>query len=223
MTSRLAGLSVSPLILLLASYPANRLTAQHFVVGPQLVFGDYREVSANLHYRGAGGGVAAAFTWKKFAIDASFAGVTYDPASDGTAVASFKATQLDVRLRYYVTGPVSAELGVVNRKSKPEFEAQSVGAVRAGARMSYVLGPGVRMGLRGGMLFGAKFSGGGTVSPIGALELGLTMGVDAIRGRVRFTGDYDFQRISRKTDDGSGEVDVPIQQSLGRVGVAVAF
>jgi hypothetical protein len=61
------------------------------------------------------------------------------------------------------------------------------------------------------------------VSPIGALELGLTMGVDALRGRLRFTGDYDFQRISRKTDDGSGPVDVPIQQSLGRVGVAVVF
>jgi hypothetical protein len=49
------------------------------------------------------------------------------------------------------------------------------------------------------------------------------MGVDALRGRLRFTGDYDFQRISRKTDDGSGSVDVPIQQSLGRVGVALVF
>ena len=197
--------------------------AQHFVVGPQVVFGDYREVSSDLHYRGSGGGVAGSFTWKKLAVDASVAGVTYDPTADGTATASFKATQVDVRLRYYVTGPVSAEVGFVNRKAKPEFEAQSVGAVRAGARMSYLLGPGVRMGLRGGMLFGAKFSGGGTVSPIGALELGLTMGVDALRGRLRFTGDYDFQRISRTTDDGSGPVDVPIQQSLGRVGVAVVF
>ncbi len=197
--------------------------AQHFVVGPQAVFGDYREVSSDLHYRGSGGGVAGTFTWKKLSVDASVAGVTYDPTADGTATASFKATQFDLRLRYYVTGPVSAEVGFVSRKAKPEFEAQSVGAVRAGARMSYLLGPGVRMGLHGGMLFGSKFSGGGTVSAIGALELGLTMGVDALRGRLRFTGDYDFQRISRKTDDGSGPVDVPIQQSLGRVGIAVVF
>jgi hypothetical protein len=197
--------------------------AQHVVVGPQAVFGDYREVSSDLHYRGSGGGVAGTFTWKKLSVDASVAGVTYDPAADGTATASFKATQFDMRLRYYVTGPVSAEVGFMSRKAKPEFEAQSVGAVRAGARMSYLLGPGVRMGLHGGMLFGSKFSGGGTVSPIGALELGLTMGVDALRGRLRFTGDYDFQRISRKTDDGSGSVDVPIQQSLGRVGVALVF
>ena len=197
--------------------------AQHVVVGPQAVFGDYREVSSDLHYRGTGGGVAGTFTWKKLSVDASVAGVTYDPTADGTATASFKATQFDMRLRYYVTGPVSAEVGFMSRKAKPEFEAQSVGAVRAGARMSYLLGPGVRMGLHGGMLFGSKFSGGGTVSPIGALELGLTMGVDALRGRLRFTGDYDFQRISRKTDDGSGSVDVPIQQSLGRVGVALVF
>ena len=197
--------------------------AQHVVVGPQAVFGDYREVSSDLHYRGTGGGVAGTFTWKQLSVDASVAGVTYDPTADGTATASFKATQFDMRLRYYVTGPVSAEVGFMSRKAKPEFEAQSVGAVRAGARMSYLLGPGVRMGLHGGMLFGSKFSGGGTVSPIGALELGLTMGVDALRGRLRFTGDYDFQRISRKTDDGSGPVDVPIQQSLGRVGVAVVF
>ena len=197
--------------------------AQHVVVGPQAVFGDYREVSSDLHYRGTGGGVAGTFTWKKLSVDASVAGVTYDPTADGTATASFKATQVDMRLRYYVTGPVSAEVGFMSRKAKPEFEAQSVGAVRAGAWMSYLLGPGVRMGLHGGMLFGSKFSGGGRVSPIGALELGLTMGVDALRGRLRFTGDYDFQRISRKTDDGSGPVDVPIQQSLGRVGVAVVF
>ena len=77
--------------------------------------------------------------------------------------------------------------------------------------------------LRGGMLFGSKFSGGGTVSPIGALELGLTMEVDALRGRLRFTGDYDFQRIARKTNGGGGDIDVPIQQALGRVGLAVAF
>jgi hypothetical protein len=206
----------------LAALPA-RLSAQYVVVGPQAVFGDYREVSANLHYRGGGGGVAASFAWKKLAAEVAFVSIKYEPAGDGTAVAPFTAKQLDVRVRYFVTGPVSAEVGFVRRKADPEFEAQSVGAVRAGARMSYPLGPGVRMALRGGMLFGPKFSGGGTSSGLGALELGLYVGVSALRGRLRLTGDYDFQRFARKTDDGSGEVDVPIQQSLGRVGLAVAF
>lgn len=220
---RLGGWAVSAVAVVLTAYPADHLCAQHATVGVQGVFGDYREVSSDLHYRGSGGGVAASFTFKKFGVEGSIAGITYDPAADGTAGVSFKATQVDVRLRYYITGPVSAEVGFVNRKAKPEFEAQSVGAVRAGVRMSYLLGPGVRMGLRGGMLFGSKFSGGGTVSPIGALEVGLTMAVDALRGRLRVTGDYDFQRIARTTSAGGVDVDVPIQQALGRVGLAVAF
>jgi len=210
------------LALALTVGPAS-LAAQHATVAVQAVFGDYREVSSALHYRGGGGGVAASFTWKKLGIEGSVAGITYDPAPDGTAAASFKATQVDLRLRYYIAGPVSAEVGFVNRKAKPEFEAQSVGAVRGGVWMSYPLGPGVRMARGGGMLFGSKFSGGGTVSPVGALELGLNMQVDAVRGRLRFTGDYDFQRIARKTNGGGGDVAVPIQQTLGRVGLAVAF
>ena len=222
-TSRLAGLPVSVLVLLLTSYPTNRLAAQRAVVGLHVVAADYREVSADLHYRGTGGGVAGSFTWKKLTVEASALSVKYEPTADGTAIESFTARQIDVRLRYYVSGPVSAELGFVNRKADPEFEAQSMGAARVGARMYYVLGPGVRLALRGGMLFGAKFSGGGSSKPIGALEIGLAMGVDALRGRVRVSGDYEFQRIARKTDDGSGEVNVPIQQALGRVGIAVAF
>lgn len=199
------------------------LAAQHGSVGVQAVFGDYREVSSDLHYRGSGGGLTASFTFKGLGIEGSIAGITYDPVVGSTATVSFKATQLDVRVRYLITGPVSAEVGVVNRKAKPEFEAQSMGAVRAGVRIAYPLGPGVQMGLRSGMLFGSKFSGGGTVSGVGALELGLNMAVDALRGRLRFTGDYDFQRVARTTGSGAGKAEVPIQQALGRVGIAVAF
>lgn len=223
MNRQFGGVAVCAIAVALTAYPANRLAAQHGTVGGQIVFGDYREVSSDLHYRGSGGGVTGTFTYKKLGIEGSIAGITYKPVTGSTATAEFKATQLDVRVRYYITGPVSAEVGFVNRKAKPEFEAQSVGAVRVGARMSYPLGPGVNMALRGGMLFGSKFSGGGTVSGVGALELGLTMAVDAMKGRLRLTGDYDFQRIARTTGSGAGQADVPIQQALGRVGLAVAF
>jgi len=40
---------------------------------------------------------------------------------------------------------------------------------------------------------------------------------------VLVTGDYGFQRFSRTTNDGSGALPAPIQQSLGRVGFAIAF
>jgi len=219
---RFGGWAVCALGVLLTAQPLNRLAAQHVDVGPQIAFGDYREVSSDLHYRGTGLGVKATLMWKKVSADVVLSKVKYKPKTSA-ATANFDASEVDVRLRYYVTGPVSAELGFIHRKMDPEFEAQSVGAVTLGARMAYVLGPGVHMSLDGGLLFGSKFSGGGTTSALGALQLGLGLTVDALHGRVLATGDYGFQRFSRKTDDGSGALPAPIQQSLGRVGFAIAF
>lgn len=209
-------------IVLHSIIPSFHLSAQHIAIGPQIAFGDYKEVSSDLHYRGSGIAGKATLTWKKLSADVVLSKLKYKP-KDGTAAAEFDASEVDVRLRYDITGPVSAELGFINRKTDPEFEAQSVGAVTLGARMRYVLGPGVRMSLNGGLLFGSKFSGGGSTSALGALQLGLGLTVDALRGRVQLTSDYGFQRFSRKTDDGSEAVPAPIQQSVGRIGIAVAF
>ena len=215
---RTVGL-IAAAVALLSVIPSFRLSAQHFAVGPQLAFGDYREVSSDLHYRGAGIGAKATVTWKRLSADVMLSKVRYKPTSDGTATTQFDAREVDLRLRYYISGPVSGELGFVSRKADPEFEAQSVGAVTAGAQMAYVLGPGVRMALNGGLMFGSKFSGGGSTSVLGALQLGLGLTVDALHGRVQVTGDYGFQRFSRK----SGGLPAPIQQSLGRVGFAIVF
>jgi hypothetical protein len=208
--------------MVLSIIPTFQLSAQHVSVGPQVALGDYREVSSDLHYRGSGLGAKATLTWRKFSADVVLSKVKYKPKTSA-ATADFDASEVDVRLRYYVTGPVSAEVGFVSRKMDPEFEAQSVGAVTVGARMAYVLGPGVGMSLNGGLLFGSRFSGGGSTSALGALQLGLGVTVDALRGRVLVTGDYGFQRFSRNTDDGSGALPAPIQQSLGRIGIALAF
>jgi hypothetical protein len=223
MSRRAGGWAGAILALFLTVQPLHGLAAQHFSVGPQLIFADYREVSADLHYRGTGIGAGGSFTWKKLSADVRFSQVKYKPTDDGIATADFDATEIDVQLRYFIAGPVSAQLGFVSRKADPEFEAQSVGGATLGARMAYLLGPGVHMSLDGGLIVGTKFSGGGSASALGAFRLGLGLAVDAARGRVRITGDYDFQRISRTTGEGSEEVDVPIQQSLGRVGVAIAF
>lgn len=208
---------------LLAVLVTQTLTAQHVSLGPQIAFGDYKEVSSNLHYRGSGIAAKATLQWKKFSGDIVLSKLKYKPSSDGTATQEFDASEIDLRLRYYFTGPVSGELGVISRKADPELEAQSVGAVRVGARLAYLLGPGVRMNLNGGLMFGSKFSGGGSTGALGALQLGLGLAVDALRGRVQLTGDYGFERFSRETDDGSGAVAAPIQQSVGRIGFAIAF
>lgn len=206
----------------LAVVPTCRLAAQRFSIGPQIAFGDYRETSSDLRYRGNGIGAKGSMTWKKFSADVWLSKVTYKPEG-GTAATEFDASEVDVLLRYYVAGPFSAELGFVNRKADPEFEAQSVGSVTAGAEMAHLLGPGVRMSLDGGLMLGPKFSGGGSVSAVGAVRLGLGITVDALRGRLRVTGDYDFQSLSREADNGSGSLPAPIQQSLGRIGLAIAF
>jgi|SRR5919109_2126102 hypothetical protein len=207
----------------LSIVPSFHLSAQHFSIGPQVAFGDYREVSSDLRYHGSGAGAEATVAWRRLSADVAISKLTYKPTKDGTATQQFDARELDVTLRYYVSGPISAELGFVNRTADPEFEAQSMGAITAGAHMGYLLGPGVHMGLSGGLMFGPRFSGGGTISALGALHLGLGLTVDALHGRLRFNGDYDFQRVSRKTNDGSGELPAPIQQSLGRAGLAIAF
>jgi hypothetical protein len=217
------GAPFAALAVVLFGFPSFHLSAQHFSLGPQVAFGDYREASSDLHYRGGGLGAKATLEWKKFSADVVLSKVKYKPVSGGAATVEFDASEVDVRLRYYISGPVSAELGVINRKADPEFEAQSVGAVTAGARMVYLLGPGVNMALRGGLLFGAKYSGGGSTSALGALQLGLGLTVDALRGRLLVTGDYGFQRFSRETTSGTTTLAAPIEQSLGRIGFAIAF
>ena len=207
----------------LSHTPAFQLSAQHISIGPQIAFGDYKEVSSNLHYRGSGLAAKASFQWKKLSGDVVVSKLKYKPSSDGTATKEFDASEVNARLRYYIAGPISGELGIVSRNADPELEAQSVGAVTVGARMAHLLGPGVHMNLSAGLLVGSKFSGGGTTGAVGAVQLGLGFTVDAMRGRLQFTGDYDFQRFSRETDDGSGPAAAPIQQSVGRIGVSIAF
>ena len=202
--------------------PTVRLSAQHFSLGPQIAFGDYKEVSPDLHYRGGGMALKATFSWKKMSAEAVASKLKYKPEG-GAATTDFDASEVDVRVRYLIAGPVSGELGFINRKTDPEFEAQSVGAVVVGARIGYLLGPGVHLSLNGGVLAGSKFSGGGTVSALGAIQLGLGMSVDALKGRLQLTGDYGFQRFSRETDDGSGPASAPIQQSVGRIGLSIAL
>lgn len=206
---------------LLTAGPPDRLTAQRVAIGPQVVVADYREVTGNLHYQGIGYGGAASLVLGKFSGDVAVARLDYEPADGSTAVLKFQAIQFDARVRYYVASYVSLEAGVTSREAEPEFEAQSLGAVRVGARMSYPLGPAARIAMRGNYLAAAKFSGGGS-APFG-IELGLGVSGDLFRTRLRLSADYEFQRLDRKTDDGSGAVGVPIQQSLVRLGAAVAF
>ncbi len=199
---------------LLAAASAAR--AQRVQAGVQMAFGDYREVSGDLHWRGSGPAAWGSLTLRKLTLEGRFVKLNYDPVAGGSATASFKATQLDGFARYYLQNHISAEVGVTNRKADPEFDAQSMAAWRIGARGAYDLGPGAIIALRGNYLAGAKFSGGGT-APF-AFDIGLSLAVGATSGRYRLTGDYDFQTAKRKT-----VTDAPLQQTLARIGIAFGF
>src|SRR5258706_2510312 len=94
---RLSGWAVGALGVLLTAQPLNRLTAQHVIVGPQIAFGDYREVSSDLHYRGAGGGLKATLERNKLSADVVLSKVQYQPTRTGTATTEVDASAIEVR------------------------------------------------------------------------------------------------------------------------------
>jgi hypothetical protein len=205
----LAGLTlVAALAPVVASQTVN--------VGVQGVFADYRELGPALSYNGGGLSGMAEVNWHKFSGDFQIAKINFNPSSGSSATDKFTSTQFDAHLRWFLASGISLETGYTKRSISPAFTTQDFTAIRAGVRANYGLGPGANLLLRGNYLAGAKFSGGGT-APF-ALELGLGLSVGAGNGRWRITGDYEFQRIDRKTT-----VKVPIQQAMARVGAAVGL
>ena len=212
-------MKLAVLALLLLAAPA---AAQRVGIGVQGAFGDYREVSPGLHYRGTGGGGMAFFTVGKLSADVAVVRLDFDTVAGSGATESFKATQFDARVRWFLVSGVSVEVGVMSRKVDPDFAAQAMGALRLGLRAVYALGPEAALSFRGNYLGAARFSGGGS-APLG-LELALGLSAGMRNGRLRLIADYEFQRVDRKTNPGgAGEVKVPIEQSLARIGVAVGF
>lgn len=211
------------IVLLLAAVPIP-VAAQRLVIGLSGAGGDYREVSNDLRYRMSGLGGAATFAAGRFAAEVSATALTYT-ADGANASEDFKATQFDGYLRVLMTRGVSFEVGATNRQveAKSEFLAQSAAAVRVGLHSAVELGQDAGAHLRVNYLAGARFSGGGS-APV-AVDVGLGFYYGFARGRVRLTGDSQFQRFNRTVDptDGGGSRDVPIQQILGKLGLAVVL
>ena len=90
-----------------------------------------------------------------------------------------------------------------------------------GLRAAYTQAHGADIALRTAYVAGNDFTGGGS-APFG-IELGLAAAYGPGSGRFRVTGDFDFQRIDRRTDQGGTELSVPIQSSVARLGLEVKF
>jgi hypothetical protein len=197
-------------------------SAQRVTIGPQFVLASYREVSSGLQYQGTGFGGAAVARWRRFSAEAVVTRVTFNPSGSTTTLKSFDATQIDAWLAYDVAPYASLEAGLTHRSPSPEFGAQSVGAVRVGARASSEIGPGATVSFRADYLAAPQFSGGGHAS----LSLDLGLGLDVrLAGRLHAIAAYAFQHIDRKDNPGGTAPDTPapIQQSLARLGLGVGF
>ena len=210
--------ALAALLLALALRPA---TGQLVTVGPQFVLADYREVASGLKYRGSGLGGALWARRDRLSAEAAVVRVSFDPAAGSAADSGFTATQVDVWVAYDVAAYASVEVGVLHRSADPEFDAQSVGAVRVGGRSFYAIGPGATVVFRADYLAAPKFSGGGRA----AVSLDLGLGLDVrLAGRLHGTATYAFTRMNRKTNPGgTGEIDAPIQETEARVGLALAL
>jgi hypothetical protein len=185
--------------------------AQDVSLGVQGALADYTDRDL---FRGTGGGLTIWARLGHISAEGSIVRTSYHPLTTNFGLIGFKTTQLDARLGFDLAAGFTAEAGLMKR-TVDRVGMQEVGSGRIGIRYSKFIGPGVFVGVRGNYLVAANFTGGGSADL--AIELGLLASVAPRNGRYRFTMDYGFQRIDRKV---SGE-EVPIQQSLVRLGVAV--
>ena len=208
--------SVAALLLL----GASGARAQQASAGVEYAFAEYSEQGGSLHFAGSGVAGQASLGWGRFGQHLSAAALAFDPESGAGAADPFDLVQMDLRVRARVSRRVSVEAGYLQRDVRPLHAAQSVGAARVGAIVDFPLAPGSEVTVRTGYLGAAAFSGGGE-APF-AIEVGLGASYAPWSGRVRVTGDLEFQRFDRSTSTPTGRLAAPIQSSTARIGVSIA-
>jgi hypothetical protein len=211
--------AIAAAILVLA--PAM-LSAQRVTAGAEFALADYREQGAALRFQGTG--FSARLELSVWRIDALLktTRLTIDGSqTEGRVTDSFVLEQPELRVRYRLSPRIGLEAGAFSRAIDPEHAAQGLRAWRAGGSFVQPLAPGADVAVRASYLHVTDFGGGGT-APFG-LELGLGVSYGPGAGRFRLTGEYEFQRIDRRTTIGGRQLHVPIQSAVARVGLSAAF
>jgi hypothetical protein len=201
---------------------AAPLTAQQFRVGAGYALADYREQAAFLHFQGSGPTAGVVVERGRLALALDGSHLSLSPSGEASAgLESFTVDQFSVRLGVRTMSFVAVEAGYFRRSAAPSRAGQSFSAATLGFKAAYPLAPGADVGLRTAYVAGTDFSGGGS-APFG-IELGLSAAYGPGQGRFRLMGDFEFQRIDRRTDQAGERLSVPIQSSVARLGVAVKF
>jgi hypothetical protein len=209
-------------ILALLSLPVASAASQQITLAAGYALADYREQADFLHFQGSGPSAVLEVERGRLALRVDGSHLSLDPSGDAaTPLESFSVDQFSVRIGVRTMSLVGVEAGYFRRSASPSRAAQSFSAATLGVRAAYPLAPGADVALRTAYVAGTDFSGGGS-APFG-IELGLSAGYGPGSGRFRVVGDYQFQRIDRRTDQSGTRLSVPIQSSIGRLGLAVKF
>jgi hypothetical protein len=209
-------------LLALGLVTATPLAAQQVTLGAGYALVDYQEQAAFLHFKGSGPTAMLAVERGRLSLRVEASHFDLDPTDNGTSpLDPFKVDQFSVRVGVRTMSLVGVEAGYFRRSTAPSRAAQSYSAATLGVRAAYPLAPGADVGLRTAYVASTDFSGGGS-APFG-IELGLSAAYGPGSGRYRLTGDYEFQRIDRRTDQNGTRLSVPIQSSVARFGVSVRF
>ena len=198
------------------------LRAQQVTVGAGYALADYKEQADFLRFSGSGPTATIAVERGRLALHLDALHLDLDPTEGpGPQLEAFTLDQVSIRFGYRPMSVVGLEAGYTRRSVDPSRAAQSFSAATLGVRAAYPLAPGAEVAVRTAYVASSGFSGGGS-APFG-IELGLHAAYGPGSGRLRFTGDYEFQRIDRRNDQSGGRLSVPIQSSVARFGVSVRF
>lgn len=208
--------------LALLAIAGTPLRAQQVTLGAGYALVDYREQADFLRFTGGGPTATVAVERGRLALRVDAWHIALDPEENAAPpLEPFTLDQLNIRLGLRAVSVVGFEAGYMKRWVDPSRAAQSFSAATFGVRAAYPLAPGAEVAVRTAYLAGTDFTGGGS-APFG-IELGLSAAYGPGSGRFRVTGDYEFQRIDRRTDQNGSRLSVPIQSSLARVGLTVRF
>lgn len=198
------------------------LAAQQITLGAGYALADYQEQAAFLHFKGTGPTAAVVVERGRFALRVDALHLDLDPPDNAASpLEAFKVDQFNVRLGVRAVSLVSVEAGYFKRATSPSRAGQAYSAATLGVRAAYALAPGADVSVRSAYVASTDFSGGGS-APFG-IELGLSAAYGPGAGRYRVTGDYEFQRIDRRTEQNGSRLSVPIQSSTARLGLSVRF
>ena len=213
---------VPSLVIGLAVIACGSLKAQHVTFGTGYTLADYKEQADFLHFSGGGPNAMIVLERGRLALRLDASHLKLNP-KDGTGplLEPFTLDQLDIRLGFQALSVVGLEAGYLQRWVDPSRAAQSFSAATLGVRAAYPLAPGAGVAVRTAYVAATGFSGGGSA------PFGIVLGLNAVygpgSGRFRLTGDYEFQRIDRRTDQNGSRLSVPIQHSFARFGLSVRF